>query len=59
MPDKPKRKFEYKLAKLPDRAEDLVAELNALSADGWEIEHLNWDPTDHVKNVAILRREPA
>lgn len=56
MPDKPKRKFEYRLAKLPDRAEDLVATLNDLAGEGWEVEHLNWDPTIHTNNLVILRR---
>lgn len=58
MPEKShRRKYEYKLAKLPDRAEALVASLNDLAAEGWEIEHLNWDPTTHTNNVAILRRD--
>lgn len=52
-----RRKHEYKLAKLPDRAEDIVVALNDFAGEGWEVEHLNWDPTTHTANVAILRRE--
>lgn len=55
MPDKSRLKHEYRFVSLPDRGEDIAAALSEFGEDGWEVEHLEWNPS-HTKNAAILHR---